>query len=797
MDSHSLQVLEFHKVMERLAEHTSNSIGREFALQLEPLGYPETVIRRLQETSEARLLRDNDSGLPLGGIRDIRETVERARIETRLSPHELLDIMRTAAASRQMRQFLLNRQNKCPLLSEMATNLPILQILENKIESCISENAEVRDNASPELKRIRSQQKVQHARLTDKLQGLLGSERTRTWIQEFVITVREGRYCIPVKAEYAKAFGGIVHDSSQSGATVFIEPAQTSDLGNELKQLDIKEGQEVERILRDLGKNVGQHYDEFQRLVSILGHIDVIHAKAVLAEEMNAAEPKLNRKGIVKLFSARHPLLKGDIVPIDVEVGDKFTTLLITGPNTGGKTVTLKTVGLLCLMTLCGLQIPASPDSEVAIFDQIYSDIGDEQDIQQSLSTFSAHLKNIVRIVETIGSNALVLMDEVGAGTDPGEGAALAKALLDHLMARGARVIASTHYGELKEYAYSRAGVENASVEFNKETLSPTYHILLGIPGSSNALYIASRLGLPAEIVDEARSFLSHLELETGELLQQIEVSRRIALDAEKKALRDQTAAESARQEYETRVQQIADIQRTVRQQVQEEAREVLRRASDKADHILSDLSRMNKGARKGTSARKQLNTLRTETFSNLQSSAPKEMEELAPLEPGHRFKKGDSVRVVSLNMDGKILEEPKEGTAPVQMGSMRATLPLTQLRPLKKAEVREGTLKGDRKSSAQSSGAGEIAMRKSMQIAPELMLRAMRVEEAQPLLDKYIDDAYAAGIPQARIIHGRGTGVLRKVVWEFLKDHPAVSSFRNGDEGEGGEGATVVTFRK
>ncbi len=797
MDSHSLQVLEFHKVLERLAEHTSNSIGKAFAFQLEPLGYPETVLRRLQETREARLLRDNDSGLPLGGIRDIRDVIERARIETRLTPHELLDVVRTAAASRQMRQFLLNRSNKCPLLAEMASNLPILQILEQKIEGCISESAEVRDSASPELKRLRGQQKIQHSRLTDKLQGLLGSERTRTWIQEFVITVREGRYCIPVKAEYAKAFGGIVHDSSQSGATVFIEPAQTSDLGNELKQLNIKEDQEVERILRDLGKSVGQHYDEFQRLVSILGHLDVIHAKAVLAEEMGASEPKLNRRGIVKLYNARHPLLKGDIVPIDVEVGDKFTTLLITGPNTGGKTVTLKTVGLLCLMTLCGLQIPASPDSDVAIFDQVFSDIGDEQDIQQSLSTFSAHLKNIVRIVESIGSNALVLMDEVGAGTDPGEGAALAKALLDHLMARGARVIASTHYGELKEYAYSRAGVENASVEFNKETLSPTYHILLGIPGSSNALYIASRLGLPDDIVEEARSFLSHRELETGELLQQIEISRRVAIGAEKKALRDQAAAESARTEYETRVLQIADVQRTVRQQAQEEAKEILRRASDKAEHILNDLARMNKGARKSTSARKQLNTLRTETYSSLKSSAPPELEELAPMEPGHRFRKGDSVRVITLNMDGKILEEPKDGSAPVQMGSMRATLPLNQLRPLQKSEVRQSSVQSERKSQSQTTGASEIAMRKSMQIAPELMLRGMRVEEAQSLIDKYIDDAYSAGIAQARIIHGRGTGTLRKVVWEFLKDNPVVSSFRNGDDGEGGEGATVVTFRK
>lgn len=796
MDAHSLHVLEYRKVLDRLIAHTSNGIGREFAAQLEPLPYPETVLRRLQETREARLLRDGDSGLPLGGIHDIRATVERARIEHRLTPHELLDIMHTAGAGRRMRMYLINRNEKVPLLAEMATNLPAMQQLEQRIEECISEGAEVRDSASPELARLRSQMKIVHSRINDRLQGILSSEKYRTYIQEFVVTVREGRYCIPVKAEYARAFGGIVHDSSQSGATVFIEPGQISELGNELKQLSIKEEQEVERILYDLTARVGKHYDELQRLISILGHLDVIHAKAILAEEMEASEPKLNREGIVKLYNARHPLLPGKVVPIDIELGERFTTVLITGPNTGGKTVTLKTLGLLTLMTLAGMQIPAAPDSEVAIFEQVFADIGDEQDIQQSLSTFSAHLKNIVRIVETIGSNALVLMDEVGAGTDPAEGAALAKALLDHLMTHGARVVATTHYGELKEYAYARAGVENASVEFNKETLSPTYRILLGVPGSSNAFYIAARIGLRADIVDDARAFLSRREIETGELLQQIEASRRAAAEAERDTLRAREEAEKAREEYQTRVQQIADVQRTVRQQAQEEAREILRRATDKSENILKELSRMNKGARKGISTRQKLNSLRTETYTALQDQEALPAEDLAPVEPGHAYKKGDRVRVITLNMDGQLLENPREGVVAVQIGMMRATLPLEQLRPLKQAEARDIERKEARKSAPTSSGVGEIAMRKAMHIAPELMLRALRVEEAQPLLDKYVDDAYAAGIHQARIIHGKGTGALRRVVWDFLRGHPAVASFRLGEESEGGEGATVVTFK-
>ena len=795
MDPHSLQLLEYRKVIDRLIAHTSNALGREYASQLQPLPYPETVTRRLQETREARLLRDNDSGLPLGGIRDIRQTAERARIATRLTPHELLDTMRTAAAARRMRVYLVTRQDKYPLLAEMAANLPVLQLVETRIENSIAESAEVKDSASAELGRLRSQIKVAQNRLTDRLQGILGSEKYKSMIQEFVVTVREGRYCIPVKAEYARPFGGLIHDSSQSGATVFIEPAQVVDLGNELKQLTIKEEQEVGRILAELSGLVGSYYDELQRIISILGHLDVIHAKAILAEEMSADEPRLNRRGFVRLVNARHPLLQGDVVPIDIEVGERFTTLLITGPNTGGKTVTLKTIGLLTLMTLAGLQIPASPDSDIALFDQIFADIGDEQDIQQSLSTFSAHLKNIVRIVETLGSNALVLMDEVGAGTDPAEGAAIAKALFNHLMARGARIVATTHYGELKEYAYARAGVENASVEFDRETLSPTYRVLLGVPGSSNAFYIASRLGLSAEIVREARSFLSRREIETGELLQQIEHSRKKAREAERDAMRARSEAQSARDEYQTRVRQIADVQRTVRQQAQDEARDIIRRAADKAENLLKELQKMNLGARKGPSVRQRLNTLKRDTYTALQAGEPAE-EPPEPSDPSHIYRGNDRVRVVSLNMDGVLLENPRDGVVPVQLGAMRVTLPVDQLRPLKKAEISEAEKRSTRKSAGALSGASEIAMQKAAHISPELMLRAMRVDEAQPLLDKYMDDAAAAGIGQVRIIHGKGTGALRKAVWDFLSGHPSVDSYRIGEGSEGGDGATVVKMR-
>lgn len=788
MDIHTLHILEYSSILELLSAHTTNSIGRDFAAQLEPVSYPETVVRRLQETREARDLRDMDGGMPLGGVYDIRSALDRARIETQLTGREIVEVRYTLEAARRLRSHLLNRRERAPLLAEMAANLPVLSPVESRIESGLNDTGEVKDSASPELARLRSQIKVNQNRLTDRLQSILSSERYKSYIQDGVITLREDRYCIPVKTEYAKAFGGIVHDASQSGATVFIEPEGTVELGNTLKQMVVQEQHEVSRILRELSALIGSYHQELQKMVSILGHLDVIHAKAILAEEMMASEPILNRKGVVKLRGARHPLIKGKVTPIDLEVGDQFTTVLITGPNTGGKTVALKTVGLLTLMTLAGLQIPALPDSEIALFDQVFADIGDEQDLQQSLSTFSAHVKNLVHIVNDLGSNALALLDEMGAGTDPAEGAALAKAYLDQLLERGARVVATTHYGELKEYAYSREGVENASVEFNRQTLSPTYRILLGVPGSSNAFYIAEKLGMPSEIVEEAKGFLSKRDIETGELLQQIEISRRNAHELEQKAERAFNDAEQAREEYETRVQQISMVQKTVRQQAQEEAREALKRSSEKAENILKDLQRMNKGVRKGSSVRQKLLNLKNETFSELQPDDT--ITEDIPAAPyGYEYKPGERVRVLSLNLDGQILDTPKNGFAAVQMGAMRATFPLNQLRPLKAAEEPKVT-------RMTKTGVGEIVMRKAMQISPELMLRAMRVDEALLMLDRYLDDACTAGLKSARIIHGKGTGALRSAVHQFLSSQPVVAAYRLGEEGEGGDGATIVTFK-
>lgn len=786
MDAHSLKLLEFPKVLDLLARHCACALGRDAAMALEPSPHAEVVERRLQQTREARHLLELERGIPLGGIQDIRPHVQRAEREQMLSPGELLDVGLTAASARRLKTELQRKRDACPLLAEYADELPPLQHLDTRIADCIAENAEVRDTASPELASIRGKKKLTHTRLMERLNSLLGSSQYKTAIQDPVITLRDGRYCIPVKAEYRGAFGGILHDASASGATVFIEPGSCVELGNQLRELTVQEEQEVARILRKLTEMVAGAAAELRTLLRILAEIDLASASAHLAVELNACEPQRNTVGRVRLLKARHPLLTGEVVPIDVEVGGDYSVLLITGPNTGGKTVTLKTVGLLAAMLQAGLQIPCSPDSEMSLFSGIYADIGDEQDIQQSLSTFSSHLRNIVHILDSLEGCSLVLLDEIGAGTDPTEGAALAKAILEELQQRGARVIATTHYGELKEFAYSHPGIQNAAVEFDRDTLRPTYRVLHGVPGSSHAFYIAGRLGLSHSIVETARAHLATRDRDTTALMQQIEQSRRRALALEAEAAAAREAAEQARQEYEQRARQLKDLQRTAREQVLEEARLVLRRASDQAETILADLKRMNRGGRKGPAARRQLAAIRRDTVEALAPPEPERQEQALP--EGYVLRAGDEVRVLSLNARGRLLADPQEGVASVQIGPMRAVLPVDDLAPAGSAEATE-------KRSARSEAAA-IGLRKAANISPELTLRALRVEEAAPLLDKYLDDAYAAGMRQTRIVHGKGTGALRRYVHETLRHHPLVQDFRLADDNEGGDGATLVTLK-
>lgn len=787
MDEHSLRVLEYNRILVMLADQCATSAGGRAARSLYPSSDLEEIKRRIQETREARFLNERESGIPLGGVRDIEESIGKAVIGAQLTPHGLLDIGETLASAKRIQTMFHRQKEHCSLLSSLASRIPQLPIIENQLERSLEPNGRIKDDASAQLKRVRGELTTTHQRLMDRLNSMLASESVRTHLQEAVITMREDRYCLAVKAEHKTRFGGIVHDVSASGATVFIEPANCVPMGNELKELKVKEAQEVDRILTKLTALVAHNENQIRQITQICTQFDLANAKAQLAIVMEASEPILHQSRDLDLILARHPLLTGDVVPINVRIGGSYSTLLITGPNTGGKTVALKTTGLLCLMVHAGLQIPADRGSRIPCFRRIYADIGDEQDIQQSLSTYSAHMRNIIRILGDVDGDCLVLLDEIGAGTDPTEGAALAKALLDYLREREALVVATTHYGELKEYGYLTAGVENGSVEFDRETLKPTYRLIIGSPGSSNALEVAARLGLPEEIVNTARGNLSQQDRNTLALISKLESSQTELDQAKADTLRSRQQAERDWAEIEARLQEIRDIQRTVRSSAEEEARLIIRKASDQAERILADLKKMGKGARKGSLARSQMAELRREVLAELEMPEEDIFEEAAPGD----LVIGERVKVIELGVDGDLLEFiPGGKEATVQIGALRTTVPVSSLRRL----VQGGEPIKSRLPS--SSSAGTFALRKATHIAPEIMIRAMRVDEALPLVDKYVDDALVAGLSSVRIVHGKGTGTLRRVVWEFLESHPAVESFKLAEDPEGGAGVTVVKFK-
>jgi DNA mismatch repair protein MutS2 len=782
MDNHSLKILEFQQVLAKLASHTSTTQGREASMQLAPATYPDIIKKRLQETREARRLLDEDSGMPLGGLFDIRDIVARAAIGHILTPSELISTAHTIQSAKRLKQYLQKRAISYPLLADIAGNITLPTHLDTIIESAISSGGEIMDSASPELSRIRQKLRNVHSRLMDRLNGMLSSEKYRSYIQEPIITLREGRYCIPVKSENRSHLNGIVHDASSSGATVFIEPAGCVDMGNELKELSIREEQEMARILAHLSSLTEASSSDLQAMSSLVANLDMANAKALLSIEMQAIEPELNRNGEVLLLDARHPLLKGDVVPITLDIGKSYSVLLLTGPNTGGKTVALKTLGLLTLMAQSGLFIPADAKSRLAIFDSVFADIGDEQDIQQSLSTFSAHMGNIVRILTTMRGMSLILLDEPGAGTDPAEGAALARAILEVFLERNARIIATTHYGELKEYACAYPGVENAAVEFDKETLAPTYRILLGVPGCSHALYIAEKLGLPSEIIQKARGFISSRDKDSAEILQQIEESRRIARDAEILIRRQQVESEKLLDEYRRKVREIEETRKTVQAQAMAETRAIFEKAKRDIADMIADI-KSSKEDSSLVAPIEMLKDLREDIFGSLQS-APEIIEDI-PMEPD-TLRKGDRVEILSLHLEGEVLDDPTGDSVSVKVGAMRASMRLTDLRklpPIKKLE------------RAEELQAPSHSLQVTLNIAPEINLRGMRVEEAQIELTKYIDEAITAGLSEARIIHGKGSGILRKYVQEFLREHTGVISYRNGNANEGGDGVTVVQF--
>jgi len=812
MDTHALRVLEFDAIRKQLAGQTACSLGRERAEAMTPSDWLPQAQARLDETTECRTLIVAKGNLPLGGVTDIRPLLRTAEIGATLEPHGLLDILGVAAASRSLKLYLQKLAIDYPIMADRASGLGQFPSLESEINASIGINGLVLDSASPELARIRSQRKTSSARMMDRLNGILSS--MRAMLQDPVIVQRGDRYCVPVKADHRGAFGGIVHDTSASGATLFMEPQVVVDLGNEIKELTIKEEQEVNRILRRLTESVSRVGTALLVTIETLGEIDFIAARAKLAEAHHAVEPTLNKEGLTRLLSARHPLIDPKkVVPIDIELGTSANkVLLITGPNTGGKTVSLKTTGLLTLMAQCGLHVPASR-AEMNVFDQVFADIGDEQSLQQSLSTFSGHISNIVRILKDLRRNALVLLDEVGAGTDPGEGASLARALLDHLRAKEARIIATSHYGELKAYAFATEGVQNASVEFDEQTLSPTYRLLQGIPGSSNAFAIAGRLGMPEAVLGNARLALTGSD-ETADLLRELEEGRRKAVAEARGAEQARVEAQMLKRRYADELANLESLRREARQKAQEEARALLKRAQDKLDNTLAELRRANAEGKQTERARQRVKDIGSDLQAAIQDRLAADQPTLIETVPDRALRRGDKVRITTLGMTGELLENADgDSPVPVQVGAMRVSVPPSTLMLLGKEEkpTPAPNSGGAGKNKPAPSGppriggeggngkdgdAPSFSMQKTLAITPQLTLLGQRADEAVLNVEKYLDDAYAAGLSRARLVHGKGTGALRRAVQEYLQGHPLVDDYATADPAEGGAGATVVTLR-
>ena len=785
MNQNSLRVLEYGKVADSLSAETDTSLGAEVASRLVPFTDLNSVLDAQQETTEAKSLISSEA-MPFGGVHDIRQSVDKATRDGILQPREFLDIMDTLAAARKLRGFVLKRKDIAPTLARIAADVVVLDGIEHSIEKAISDTGEVRDTASDKLASIRGRMRAVHNRLSDKMQSIIQSSQFRTALQEAIITIRDDRYCVPVKAEFRNQVPGIVHDTSASGATLFIEPSAVVELGNDLKEQALKEREEIERILRKLAERVAERAEEILVNTAIVARLDFISAKAKLSFKQHAVQPDLNTRSYLRLVGARHPLLTGEVVPIDIEVGGRFRGLLITGPNTGGKTVALKTVGLLSLMAQSGLHVPAEEGTELAVFEQVFADIGDEQSIEQSLSTFSSHVGNIVRMIRALSGSAIVLLDEIGAGTDPAEGAALAKAMLDYLLSRGTRVIATTHYGELKEFAFVRDDIENACVEFDAETLRPTYHVLMGVPGRSNAMAVARRLGMPDEVIAGAEDSLAGRADSTDETIRKIEDSHRAALERERFAERASSDAETLRRRYEDRVQKVESERATLEQRLRKESQEMIARYEKRLNRALLQLEKLKSHGKRAERLKAEVKQTLSEASAKVAEVAEPEIEEEfeGPFEP----KVGDRVRLAGVNQEGTLLELGKDDRAVVQVGPLRVDVSADSLRPAR-----------SKKPEPEHTGATQataIALVKAQDVSPELKLIAQRAEEALENLDKYMDDAYAAGLTQVRIIHGKGTGVLRNIVWKFLKDHPAVQSYRLGELEEGGSGATVVELK-
>ncbi|MDY4138228.1 MAG: endonuclease MutS2 [Eubacteriales bacterium] len=783
MKERTLRVLEFTKIREQLAGKALTEMGAERCRALVPSCDMAEIQLWQQETEEAAVVLQYIGGHPMMAFQDVRPFLALADKGATLSPKALLSVAELLRASRTARDALVTDRDNTPLLRQKAEGLCTLRHLEQDITDAILSEDEIADRASAELMNIRRHLRGATERIKEKLNQMVRNASFQKYLQDPIITVRNDRYVLPVKAEYRANVPGLVHDQSTSGATLFIEPMAAVEMGNELKQWELKERQEIERILAALSAEVAPYAGQLRETIDLLAELDFVFAKGLLAREMYAVTPKLNNEGRINIVRGRHPLIDREkVVPINLWMGRDFTTLVITGPNTGGKTVTLKTVGLFTLMAQAGLQVPADIGTELAVFEQVFADIGDEQSIEQSLSTFSSHMVNIVSIMHEVTPRDLVLFDELGAGTDPTEGAALAQAILTRLLHIRVRTLATTHYSELKAFALSTKGVENASVEFDVETLRPTYRLSIGVPGKSNAFEISRKLGLPENLIDAAKELISGENIRFEDVIANAEYHRQVA--EREREIAAQASAETIRlrDEAEKLRKEMEEKRETTMRKAREDARRLMEQTRRESESIIADLKRMKKEM---NSPDAQTNAIRKRIEQGVDSLSEGLTKKVDNTLPPKTVKPGDRVEILTLGQQGTVLSAPdSKGEVQLQAGIMKFKAHLSQLRLIREEQPRQ-------KATVRANTGAMTRV-----VKMECDVRGMTLDEALNAVDQYLNEAVLAGMGEVSIIHGKGTGVLRSGIQQHLKRHMLVKSYRLGVYGEGEDGVTVVTLK-
>ena len=782
MKETSLKVLEYNKIIKLLTAKAGSSLGKEKIINLLPSSNYKIIEESLNETAEALLITTVSDNIPLGGIRDLKIILKKANIGAMLEANEFLNIAGTLSAAKKIKKFFKELDLEATLLKTWAAKIEVLTQLEQQIENSIDEHGNLLDSASVELGKLRREIRTSQLKIKEKLDAILRSSEYQKYFQDSLVTLRGDRYVIPIKQEYRQFFPGIVHDQSSSGATLFIEPMSIIDLNNTVKELMANEKHEIERILKALAVQVLKYEQQIRLDMEILGHFDFVFAKAKFALEFQASRPEINNDGLVELKQARHPLIPPEkVVPIDILLGKDFSTLLITGPNTGGKTVTLKTLGLFVLMAQAGLFIPAQAGSKLPVYNNVFADIGDEQSIEQSLSTFSSHMTKLIRILDVIKTGDLFLVDEIGSGTDPQEGAALAMAILDVVQEAGIATVATTHYSELKSYAYNRCGVENASVEFDINSLRPTYKLLIGIPGSSNAFSISTKLGLSTKIIDKANEFLSKEHLQFEYVLAEMEKQKLMYAELNEDLAKREAEIVVLEQRLKNEKENINDRKNRIITKAEEEKANIIRKTKREVEQIISELKEqfddhgMKERQRAIEAARKELKE-KTKIIT------PEEYKSMPALEID-KVKIGDSVFVTTLNAKATVIEI-KGKSILVELGLMKTMVSSDVCR--KTSTDNKSVITKPKK----------ISLNKIQEVQPTIDIRGVNVQEGEDILNKYLDDVILCGLTRILVIHGKGTGALKKGIRNFLQNHSCVEKIEIAELNEGGDGATVVFMK-